>query len=130
MLKTEDMQVREGSEAPAISQRDELVMKEMKDLDKLILALPAVLHFSKVQTLKRQADELQPRSAALMLALHLNRPPSEMVVSSSDLLTAIRQLAQLASKSRLSQNGQLTVKLLVDLAARLHADLIRMNAVA
>jgi hypothetical protein len=105
------------------AQHDGSLKKKLNDLDGLILTLPAMLHASKVLTLKRQAARLQALSESFALAVHLSRPDHEIWAASNELLVSVRQFSLLASKSRLSQDAQIALRLLVDLALRLHADL-------
>ncbi|WP_416759319.1 hypothetical protein ACNI65_21720 [Roseateles sp. So40a] len=99
------------------------VTRELRDLDKLILALPSMLAHCKVATLKRQAEAMKSLSSVLMLTILLDRPFSEVLDASDDLARSVRPFVQLASKSRLSLSAQLATRLLSDLGNQLHANI-------
>ena len=101
------------------------VVRGLRDVDKLILALPATLRASKVATLRRGAENLEKLSSVLMLTIMLRRPLSEVLKASDDLAKAVRVVVQLASKSRLSLNAQLLMRLLFDQSRQLHLDIVQ-----
>ena len=110
----------EASE-PSVAAAPARAIKDLVDLDRLVMALPETLPKAKGGIFRQRLGQLANLSLALRLSIELGRPAVEIFDVCAQLDLVARQTAHLAAKSSLPQGTQLAFQLLKGLSAQLRA---------